>query len=82
MAFIQCKNFVKNRLRAPSTADFPFLDRSAWALDQNVYVIKSYVDAQNGFGAITRTNWHCKIQYNGGNSADQNNWTLLDLETY
>jgi hypothetical protein len=73
-AFTRCQRYVRDRLKAPATADFPFLDRKTWKFDDDVYVVKSYVDAQNSFGAMLRTNWHCKVQYVGGD------WKLLELE--
>jgi len=79
-AFIQCKNFVSENLKSPSSADFPFMDFKAWRFDNSTYVIKSYVDAQNSFGAQIRSNWHCKIQYQDGEKSDQTNWKLLELE--
>jgi hypothetical protein len=80
MAFIQCQNFVKSRLRAPSTADFPFLDFTATSVGADTYSVRSYVDSQNAFGAELRYNWTCRIKYNGGQDADLRSWQLLDLE--
>lgn len=79
-AFIQCKNFVEERLRAPATADFPFLEHTSWDMGNNTWVIKSHVDSQNGFGAMIRSNWHCKVQYVGGDTSDPRSWHLLNIE--
>ena len=79
MAVVQCQNYVKDRLRSPSTADFPWLDHSVTPAGSEAYVVRSYVDAQNGFGATVRNNYECKIQYAGGEEADQRTWVLLDL---
>lgn len=78
MAFIQCKDFVSQRLRAPGTADFPFLDFQVEKTGSNEFLVRSYVDAQNGFGAKLRSNWLCKIRFNGGEDADRKNWSLLE----
>lgn len=80
MAFIQCKNYVRNHLKAPSTADFPFIDNMTSDIGNGVYVVNSYVDAQNGFGAMIRSTYQCKVQYIGGDNADQKNWRLIDIE--
>ncbi len=80
MAVIQCQNYVKVRLRAPSTADFPFLDHSVSRMGNEAYVVRSYVDAQNGFGAMIRSTYACKIRYRGGDDADTGNWQLIDLQ--
>ena len=55
---------VRQRLKAPKTAEFP----STWSgaydvrvvntdLYSGAYHISSYVDAQNGFGALIRSRW-------------------------
>lgn len=80
MANIQCQNFVKANLKSPATADFPWFDFKYWNKPEQIYIIKSYVDSQNSFGAILRSTWHCKIQYNKGDDADSRNWELLELE--
>jgi hypothetical protein len=80
MAVIQCQHFVRDRLRAPSTADFPFLDHSTRSAGSDRYVVTSYVDAQNGFGATIRNNWRCEIQFSGGEEADRRNWRLINLD--
>jgi hypothetical protein len=82
MALIQCQNFVTQQLRSPASADFPFSDFESNISTDNLYIIRSYVDAQNGFGATIRTRWRCKARYTGGEEADQRNWTLVDLQMY
>ncbi len=82
MAFVQCQDIVKGELVSPSTADFPFMDFSANAAPDNLYIIKSYVDSQNGFGATIRTRWRCKARYIGGDKADPRSWKLVDLQMY
>ena len=81
MAVVQCKNYVKNRLRSPSSADFPWidLDQSVVSTGNETYIVSSYVDAQNAFGATVRNDYVCKIQYTGGERTDQRNWPLVDL---
>ena len=79
MAYIQCKSHVIRRLKAPSTADFPFLDYSSSDVGGNRYIVRSYVDAQNGFGAMLRNRYRCEIRYDGGDSASSRSWTLVSL---
>ena len=59
MAYIMMEDFVKQRLKSPSTAKFPgvFDGRAdhVTALGNQTYRIVSYVDAQNSFGAMIRT---------------------------
>ena len=80
-AFTISKHFVERTLKAPGSADFPYLDYSADYLGNNTYLVKSYVDAQNSFGAKLRMHYVVKLKYNGGEWADQSNWTLIDITT-
>jgi hypothetical protein len=68
-AWTMCEEFVKRQLRAPATADFP------WGYDQftrresdSVWVVTSYVDAQNAFGAKIRNNFVCRVRWTGGDN--------------
>lgn len=74
-AYYTAKNFVKNRLKSPSTANFPNgKDATITLLPDGVtYKIYSYVDSQNGFGAMIRTRWYAKLIIDG------DSWKLLDL---
>lgn len=74
MAYVMCKAVVKSRLKSPASADFPFLDRKSYYRGKHKYIIKSYVDSQNSFGANIRTNYHCKMNYTKGEPADIRNW--------
>lgn len=59
---IQCRDIVRDRLKAPSTADFPGIfdaDSRPTSADGCVMVYASYVDAQNSFGAKIRTKYVC-----------------------
>lgn len=53
----QAENLIKDRLKSPSTADFPSRtwsdEWSVYKRDGHIY-IESYVDAQNAFGATVR----------------------------
>ena len=77
-AWIISKQFVKTILKAPASAEFPY-DNAGGSIEQNRYNINAYVDAQNSFGALLRSNYYCKMDYKGGNWADINNWDLIYL---
>lgn len=82
MAYIQCEDAVKQRLKSPSTADFPYFADTALrnAHNSNSYVIGGHVDAQNGFGATIRADWICQIAYSGsGEDTDPSNWKIFDV---
>lgn len=78
-ASIFCRRQMTETLIAPSTADFPYLDERVWRLPNARYVIKSYVDAQNAFGAMVRTHWRCEVLYKGGRALDSTSWELVKL---
>ncbi|MFT6127944.1 MAG: hypothetical protein ACJA2M_000927 [Polaribacter sp.] len=58
---------VLKLLKSPSTADFGLWDEKAYKWNDGEYygyTIKGYVDSQNGFGAILRTNYSVNIGKN------------------
>jgi hypothetical protein len=57
----KCESAVKDRLRSPGSADFPFDGVfNVTATGPSTYRQVSYVDSQNGFGALIRTNFVCE----------------------
>lgn len=64
---IEC---VKQQLKSPSTAEFAGTFEKQDHVTKtgpDKYQILSYVDAQNSFGAVTRSKWSCTITLiNGG----------------
>jgi hypothetical protein len=66
------------RLKAPSTADFPWYDEDNVQDEGNGrFVVSSYVDAENAFGAKIRVFFYCEVQYEGGDR-----WKLVDLTLF
>jgi hypothetical protein len=73
-------------LKSPSTADY----KAPWyatKIDDNLYEVNSYVDAQNSFGAEIRNNWTMKVQYTGEEIIGQvsyinnpSNWKIVYLK--
>lgn len=63
---VACENAVKAKLRAPSTADFPFGMSMSVAMNDTAATLQSYVDAQNGYGAQIRTNFVCVAEKKSG----------------
>lgn len=61
------KEYVKQRLKAPSTAEFPgtVLEIGEWKVSRNkdVVTVRSYVDSQNSFGAMIRSNFAVQMSY-------------------
>lgn len=81
MSFVQCRSHVKDRLKSPSTAKFPLLDFTAIKGADDTYMVMSYVDAQNSFGAMLRSSFMCSIKRvsKDGDIADPRSWELKDL---
>jgi hypothetical protein len=77
-AFDVCTNFVKDRLKAPATAEF----RNYYEEDGEVvvtggpttYTVASTVDSENGFGAKIRSTFVCEVTHVSGA-----NWRLVDI---
>lgn len=73
-----CKEIVKKSLKAPSTAKFPWTSDVTTNSGNLVFMVNSYVDAENSFGAKIRTSYHCRLKYNGGGT---DGWTIDDFGT-
>jgi len=61
---IQAQYFVLQTLKAPSTAKFPALPYEVVDLEDGRYKIISYVDSQNSFGAMLRSDWSVVMKFN------------------
>lgn len=70
-AEIVCENFVKDRLKSPSSADFSETQSRGEGAD---YVVVGAVDSENSFGAMIRNDYVCEVSYEGD---DQ--WSLTSL---
>jgi hypothetical protein len=64
MAYDMAKEFIRDQLKAPSTADFAYLDRdvSIVTLGNGAFKVSGWVDAQNSFGAKIRSKWACTLK--------------------
>ncbi|MCW8811019.1 MAG: hypothetical protein OQJ93_01955 [Ignavibacteriaceae bacterium] len=79
-AFYISKQFVEDKLKAPSTAEFPYYnDRNVSVIKvngtTNQYIVKGYVDSQNSFGAMIRTRYICTVRHKYDST-----WELVDLQ--
>lgn len=75
-AYSMAEVFVEKQLKAPKSADFAgYSDAVVKEIEPGVWLIKSYVDAQNSFGVQIRNNYIVKISYN----PQTDNWKLLDI---
>jgi hypothetical protein len=63
-ALVEAEHIVSGYLKAPSTAQFPSMsDATIEDLANNGFKVSSYVDSQNGFGAMIRSNWTVLFEY-------------------
>jgi hypothetical protein len=63
-AHTMAERYVEDRLKAPSTAKFPRYAGSQVSYIGNCeFVVKSYVDAQNSFGAMLRSDYYVRLKY-------------------
>jgi len=58
------KELVSDQLKAPSTASFPWMDYQVYRSGDD-WTVLGYVDAQNGYGAMLRSNWKVEMIYTG-----------------
>lgn len=55
-SIVACENAVEQLLRAPATASF-----SSTASGTERVVVDGYVDSENGFGALVRSDYQCTV---------------------
>lgn len=68
-AYVVCQDFVEDRLVSPSTAEFggPY-SRVTTHNGEGEYTVETYVDSENRFGAMVRTEFTCTVQHTEGAS--------------
>jgi hypothetical protein len=82
-AYFAACEFVRKQLKAPRTAKFPtdglFSGHRAAEFvtsgRNHEYTVRAWVDAENSFGAMIRTEFVCRLRANGAGS-----WTLESLD--
>ncbi len=73
------KDYVKQQLKSPSTAEFPDKDFKVWFEPDSTVTIKCAVDAQNSYGAMIRGNYYLKMKWKK-DFKDSDNWTLITIQ--
>jgi hypothetical protein len=68
-AWVDCKSFVQQNLKAPATAVFPASNAPGVAVahleSKGRWGVLGYVDSQNSFGAMLRSGFTCEVSYSG-----------------
>lgn len=62
-----CQEKVKETLKSPSTAKFPVYTEWGFKQEKNIFTVQGYVDAQNSFGAETRSKFQFIIDMDSDN---------------
>lgn len=66
LAYDVCQQAVEMELRAPATAEWPSLDEvTVVARPNRRYDVEGFVDSQNGFGALIRSDVYCGLRQVG-----------------
>jgi hypothetical protein len=64
MAFVMQQDAVRSQLKAPATARFPSVVEAVVRTEADcTFRVRSYVDAQNSFGALIRSNYETVIRH-------------------
>ena len=75
-AYVMSQEFIKERLKAPATAQFPSaLSVQTSYLGQCRHLVRAYVDSENSFSALLRARYVATLHYNGGGI-----WVLDGIE--
>ena len=79
---IVCAEHARAQLKSPSTADFPWpveailVGSQDQPLAEQVWVVLSYVNAQNTFGATIRTDYACSLKPPTSQGGE---WTVMNI---
>lgn len=68
--------FIRRQLKAPSTAKFPPCSDMNITHTGNTWFVRSYVDAQNSFGAMLRNGFLVEMDYR----PIEDKWYPLDVQ--
>lgn len=78
LAYNMSREFVKERLKAPASAKFPWAGEKGVTtkyLGNCTHDVSAFVDSQNSFGAMIRTRYTVRIH----NKKGTDSWILQDL---
>jgi hypothetical protein len=81
-AYIVAQAFMEQNLISPGSADFATWPTACAQQPDSSFVIISYVDSQNMFGALIRTHFRCQVRHLSGDWSIISNWQLLDIGTW
>ena len=63
-AFFKSREFVRERLKSPSSVGFSSTyDKMSFAIDDSTFFIRNHFEAQNAFGVMVQNEYTCVITY-------------------
>mgnify|MGYP006290189853 CR=1 FL=1 len=63
-AYVNAQMILENFLKSPSTAEYPVASKATIKrYTDDGFRVESYVDSQNGFGAVIRSDWIVVFQF-------------------
>lgn len=62
---VETEKMIKSALKSPSTAKFPNISEWKFYKDKEKIIAQSYVDSQNSFGAMLRSNFQITLNPDG-----------------
>lgn len=83
-AFVMSQNFVKKKLKFPSSANFPYIDDSAVYVYGDIdkkgleickYSVHAYVESKNDFGVMVNNKYTVDLEYN----VKSDNWKATQV---
>ncbi|MCO7643271.1 hypothetical protein NJI34_41645 [Pseudomonas sp. S 311-6] len=76
-AFVMSQGFVKDKLKSPSSAEFPMITDGVKVSKTGkcAFNVSAYVDAQNSFGAMLRQTYVADLEY----TPESDSWRLINL---
>jgi hypothetical protein len=79
-AVVMAQYYAIESLKSPSTADFPNWDFKCKVNESDsIFLITFHVDAENGFGAMIRSDYKVASKYLGGNALEPSIWLIEDI---
>lgn len=78
---LMSEDFIKKELAYPDEADFSSFDCSTESNPDGSYTILRKVSAKNAFGVQSSYIYKVTLSYNGGNTVDMGNWTLINIQS-
>ena len=65
-AYVEAQFIIEDFLKSPATAEYPAVSNATIErLNDDGFKVTSYVDSQNSFGAMVRSEWMVLFQYIG-----------------